>query len=153
EESMSPPSWHARLSRECHGKTVLYIEDNPLIASGIRTWLESVGFTVLFADNGRHGKALFEANHHRIDAIIQDYILPGIKGDELLSFFVAKRPDLPVIIVSAENDIECVNRLLTIGARELIRKPFKMDELFGCLARVLQVQTEPDAVRTEATSG
>ncbi len=133
---------HVLLRRRCEGKTLLYIEDNLLIGSGVRTWLESMGFNVLFAADGLSGKNLFNKHHRSIDAIVQDFVLPGIKGDELLGFFKETRPDIPVIVVSAENDVECVNRLMELGAKELIRKPFKMDDLFAGLSKVLTVNAE-----------
>ncbi len=119
-------------------KTILYIEDNMLISSSVRTWLESLGFRLLFADDGIKGKALFEQNHHDIDLVIQDYVLPGIKGDDLLSYFTSTNPDVPVIVVSAENDAECTERLLSLGAYDMIRKPFKMDDLLKTLTKILQ---------------
>jgi len=124
-----------------HGnqKTILYIEDNLLVSSSVSNWLESFGFKVMFADNGLTGKELFEKHNREIDLVIQDFVLPGIKGDELLSFFNKTRPDIPVIIVSAENDEECTHRLLANGASDMIKKPFKIGDLLRSLTQVLKV--------------
>ncbi|MBN2641782.1 MAG: response regulator [Victivallales bacterium] len=118
-------------------KTILYIEDNMLVSTSVRTWLESLGFRLLFADDGIKGKELFDAHQDRIDLVIQDYVLPGIKGDDLLAYFIGTRPDIPVIIVSAENDEDCTQRLFNLGACDMIRKPFKMEDLLRSLTRIL----------------
>jgi len=123
-------------------KTILYIEDNLLVSSSVSNWLESFGFHVLFADNGLTGKNIFEKQHQEIDLVIQDFVLPGMKGDELLDFFCHTCPDIPVIIVSAENDEECTHRLLENGAADMIRKPFKIGDLLKSVTRVLHAAEE-----------
>lgn len=118
-------------------RTILYIEDNLLVSSSVRMWLESLGFNLLFAADGISGKRLFQEHADHIDLVIQDFVLPGIKGDELLTFFSGSRPDIPVIVVSAENDEDCARRLMERGARDMIRKPFKMEDLLGSIANIL----------------
>ena len=126
--------------RNGKGKTLLYIEDNVLVSGSVSNWLESLGFRILFAEDGLKGKEIFDRYASEIDLIIQDYVLPGIKGDELLQAFLSRRPDIPVIVVSAENDADCIQRLISLGAREMIRKPFKMEELLSSLFRIIDTR-------------
>lgn len=119
-------------------RTVLFIEDEPLIKSGVSSWLESWGFNLLSVEDGAKGLELFNQHHDDIDVVIQDFFLPGIKGDELLKSFQAKRPELPVIVTSANQDEERVNHMKELGAYAFLRKPFRMQDLFKLLYEILE---------------
>ena len=58
-----------------NNKTILFIEDEPLIQSAVSKWLESLGFKVHVTDNGFEALELFKKHKDDLDIIIQDYIL------------------------------------------------------------------------------
>lgn len=117
-------------------KTVLYIEDDPLIRSSISSWLESLGLKILVSGDGNEGYQMFVDNMTEIDLVIQDYVLPGKRGDQLLAEFVALKPDIPVIVASAESDRDDLEELCKKGAFAFISKPFRMEDLLNIIARV-----------------
>lgn len=119
-------------------KTVLFVEDEPLIRSGVSSWLESWGINLLTADDGLKAIDLFDEHKADIDLVIQDFILPGKRGDALLEHFVAAKPGVPVIITSASPDKEEVKALEGKGAYAFLEKPFKMENLFSLLYAILQ---------------
>ncbi|OGV55221.1 MAG: hypothetical protein A2017_09345 [Lentisphaerae bacterium GWF2_44_16] len=110
-------------------KTVLYIEDDPLIRSGVALWLEAAGFNLLQSGDGLEGWDIFLLNSNTIDLVIQDFVLPGKRGDKLLEDFIKHKPGLPVIVASADSDREQIEKLTKKGAYAFLAKPFRMEEL------------------------
>ncbi len=110
-------------------KTVLLIEDEPLINSGITAWLKSFGFDVLSVDNGVDGRDIFMEHINKIDLIIQDFVLPGIRGDDLLDYFLSKKPKLPIIVISAFPGGMDSQWIINKGAFAFLPKPFKIESL------------------------
>ncbi len=118
------------------GKKVLLIEDEPLIRSGVSAWLESWGIELLSAEDGIEGANLFLENRDSLDLVIQDYILPGKCGDELLVEFNSMNPDVPVIITSANPDRKKFDMVENGDAYAFLEKPFRMDKLQSMLQKV-----------------
>ncbi|MCJ8329330.1 MAG: response regulator [Lentisphaeria bacterium] len=119
-------------------KTILFIEDEPLLRNGVATWLDTFGFKLLIAEDGHGALKLFDENEDEIDVIIQDFILPGINGDKLLEKFSSRRPDLPIIIVSgfaasSEGELKDHEWMTDRGAFAFLPKPFKIEDLVGLL--------------------
>ncbi|OGV59133.1 MAG: hypothetical protein A2X49_02230 [Lentisphaerae bacterium GWF2_52_8] len=114
-------------------KTVLLIEDDPLIRGGVATWLESLGFRILESGDGLEGLEMFCSRPNEIDLVIQDYILPGKRGDDLLVELIKARPEIPVIVASANPDDDKIAELKRRGAHAFLPKPFRMDDLLDLL--------------------
>ena len=115
-------------------KTILFIEDEPLIHSSVSKWLESMGFNVLAAEDGNTAYQLFCDNEDKIDLILQDYILPGLKGEELLSRFAASERDIPIIVMSAFSGEIDNSGIIEKGASAYLPKPFKINQLVELLS-------------------
>ncbi|WP_339220678.1 response regulator transcription factor [Paenibacillus sp. FSL W7-1332] len=109
---------------------ILIIEDDTTIHSLIKEALELHGFQTQSAYSGTEGKLLFE--HHQVDLVLLDLMLPGMDGDELLEH-IRQNSNTPVIVISAKNDQHSKLELLTHGADDYITKPFDVKEL---LARI-----------------
>ncbi len=114
-------------------RRILYVEDDPLIRSSVSAWLESLGFELLESGDGIEALDIFKEKASSIDLVIQDFIIPGRRGDELLDELLKVRPDIPVVIASANHDEEQVEALRKRGARAFLPKPFLMDELLRLL--------------------
>lgn len=128
-----------RKFREGPPKTILYVEDDPLIRSSVAAWLESFGFVIIESDNGTKALELFKRHSKVIDLVIQDFIIPGLRGDELLDGILKISPSVPVVVASANPDDEMVAALRARGAREFLPKPFLMDELLAILLKIFKV--------------
>jgi DNA-binding response OmpR family regulator len=116
---------------------ILVVEDEPRILSFLSRGLEAEGFTVHEAGNGQDG--LRRALDDRYDLLILDLLLPGLDGLSVLRELQRKRPELPVLILSARRDLPTKLRSFQLGARDYLAKPFSFDEL---LARI-RVQLRP----------
>jgi two-component system copper resistance phosphate regulon response regulator CusR len=110
---------------------ILVIEDEPRILAFLARALEAEGFAVDQADDGPAGLA--RAIGGRYDLVILDLLLPRVNGLTVLRELHRRRPELPVVIVSARSDLPTKLRGFELGASDYIPKPFAFDEL---LARV-----------------
>lgn len=111
-------------------RTVLLAEDQPSIRSVLRESLESQGYRVLEAQNGREALKLAEHHPGPIDVLVTDVIMPQIRGFELAKRVTEFRPDIRVIFMSGySEDALLENRLLSQGNATLIQKPFDPEDL------------------------
>ena len=110
---------------------ILVIEDEPRILAFVSRGLEAEGFTVDAAGDGPDGlrRAVVEA----YDLVVLDLLLPRLDGLAVLRELQQRRPQLPVVIVSARGDLETKLRGFGLGACDYVSKPFSFDEL---LARI-----------------
>jgi two-component system cell cycle sensor histidine kinase/response regulator CckA len=120
------------------GTTILFIEDEPLIHNSVSRWLESLGFNVLAAEDGNTAYDLFCQHEEKIDLILQDWILPGLKGEELLERFSKSQYDMPIIVMSAFSGAIDNSGILSMGASAYLPKPFKINQLIELLKQFLK---------------
>ena len=109
--------------------TILIIEDNQDINEMITKLLNYYGYKVLNAYSGTEGILV---HNNSVDLILLDLMLPGKSGEEIIKELKEKN-NVPIIIISAINDIDKKVDLLDLGANDYITKPFNNDEL---LARI-----------------
>ena len=110
---------------------ILVIEDEPRILAFVSRGLEAEGFTVDAAGDGADG--LRQAMLENYDLVVLDLLLPRLDGLAVLRELNQRRPELPVVIVSARSDLETKLRGFGLGACDYVSKPFSFDEL---LARI-----------------
>lgn len=110
---------------------ILVVEDEPNLASVIERGLEGQGYQPLVAETGED--ALHFVRTEQLDLVLLDIALPDRDGDEVLVDIRRLRPDLPVIMVTARDDMATRIGALDRGADDYITKPFNFDEL---LARI-----------------
>lgn len=114
---------------------VLIVEDEISIAKMINMNLKVANYdTVMFHDGGKAAKALEE--EHDYDIALLDIMLPGMDGFALLE--VVKSYEIPVIFLTAKDDIGSKVQGLRDGAEDYIVKPFDMLELMVRMEKVLE---------------
>jgi len=111
--------------------SLLIIEDDKKIADYTKLSLLEEGFSVDIAYTGEDGLELVYQN--RYDAIILDWMLPGIDGLEVCQTIRAKSIITPIIMLTAKVFVEDRVKSLNSGADDYIAKPFYFEEL---LARI-----------------
>jgi two-component system OmpR family response regulator len=111
---------------------ILVVEDDKDVAGFVAKGLREAGHVVQHADNGRDG--LFMAASESFDAIILDRMLPGgVDGLRLLETLRSQKNNVPVLFLSALDQLDERVRGLKAGGDDYLTKPFAFAEL---LARV-----------------
>ena len=113
---------------------ILIVEDDEAIARMVAMNLKVAGYdTRIFLDGLEAYEALPEDNHY--DLALLDVMVPGMDGFELMSEM--RKYDIPVIYVSARDDLNSKLTGLTGGAEDYITKPFEILELLVRIEKVL----------------
>ncbi len=123
--------------------TVLIVEDDPAISELIAINLEVAGHKVITEYDGA---TALNALDHDIDLAILDIMLPGLDGFELLGHMKAHQ--IPVIFLTAKNELQDKVRGLKDGAEDYIVKPFEVLELLVRVEKVLERYHKPQEVFT-----
>jgi CheY-like chemotaxis protein len=138
------PPWHRWLSlnhmAERAKKTsksyrILVADDEPSVCRAYQMMLQHCGHGVQTVNGGAAALDLLAAES--FDLVITDYLMPDMKGDELVAEIKRRQPDRRVIMVTAfADDIVAYGRP-TGGADFILSKPFRMDEIRDAIAKVM----------------
>ena len=110
-------------------KNVLIIDDDELILSVLAQGLKSCTkeWNVLTAENGREALKILDSVS--VDLIVTDLNMPEMDGYELLTYTRRNRPDIQVVVMTADYSPEVEKRLLPLGVSRCFEKPFSFKEL------------------------
>ena len=108
---------------------VLVVEDEARIRAFLQRAFEAEGFQVEVVQEGERGLARALAGEYEI--VILDLLLPGLDGLEILGELQRRRPEMPVLILSARADVATKLRGFELGAVDYLSKPFSLDELLA----------------------
>lgn len=108
-------------------RSVLIIDDEDSIRRTISLALQEAGFQTDTAANGEEAVRRFTERAY--DVLILDLKLPGLSGVDVLGEARARRPDMPVVIITAYGDVESAVASLRGGATNFIQKPFTPERI------------------------
>ena len=115
---------------------ILIIEDEPAMVAGLRDNFEYEGYEVISADDGVSG--LERALADDPDLVVLDVMMPRLSGLEVCKQVKAKRPSIPIIMLTARGqEIDKVVGL-ELGADDYVTKPFSIRELMARIKAVLR---------------
>ena len=106
---------------------ILVVDDEPEVRLVLAEFLESQGYEVAAAASGAEALAMVDAAKPHV--VLLDVTMPEMDGIETLKRLVADNPGLPIIMVTANADVDVTSRLLALGAADYIPKPFDLDYL------------------------
>src|SRR5579872_1901258 len=110
---------------------ILVVEDDTAIQEFLRELLLDNGYAVETALDGVQALNLIKKSQP--DLVILDLGLPNVAGEAVCTEIRKKYPDLPIVILTAKDDVTDIIKGLNLGADDYITKPFIADEL---LARI-----------------
>jgi len=106
---------------------VLVVEDDALLAAGLKSALTRADYTAMHVGDGR--MALASLDTYDIDLVILDLGLPDMDGLDVLRALRAKKLSVPVLVLTARDGIEQQVSALDAGADDYMEKPFDLREL------------------------
>lgn len=125
---------------------ILIADDDRLIRMTLEAGLSLNGFRVSCARSGR--EAIAAAGGQQFDAIISDVYMPDGDGLEVLRELRVTRPEIPIILMTAQGSVDLAVRAIEEGATDFIAKPFEVESLAGLLRRCLNAR--PEATTNDA---
>lgn len=124
---------------------ILLIEDEAAIVRTLERGLSAHGYTTVSTDRGEDGVLLVASEP--IDLVLLDIALPGLDGHETLARLRALRPELPILMLTARDDLHHKVSALEGGADDYLTKPFALEEL---IARIRAMTRRTDQRRSSA---
>lgn len=119
--------------------TILLVDDEANILSGLSIALSDEGYHVLTAKNGKDAWNLVRNN--LIDLVITDLRMPEMSGDELIKRITSSYPTLPVIVLTGHGTIETAVETMREGAIDFFTKPVDLDKLLLVIRKVIANST------------
>lgn len=117
---------------------ILIVEDEALLAEGLRTLLELRGFEVEVVTDGENGAEYAETGVY--DLLIPDVMMPGLDGYSLARCVRAKRVATPILMLTAKGGVRDRIEGLNASADYYLTKPFDNRELLACINALLRRQ-------------
>ena len=139
-----------KLNEHVQNSDILIVDDNKTNCEVLQRRLSSQGLSCRTALNGK--SALEQVNKKTPDLILLDVILPDINGLELLKTFRSEHQSdsLPVIMVSAFNDVDSIAKCIQLGAQDYLPKPLNgtilLAKVVSCLERKFFREREKELV-------
>src|ERR1700722_12302250 len=133
-------------------ETVLIIEDSRPMQRTLQRLFESDSLGVRIASDGVEGLASFRNEAPQV--VVLDLKLPGLSGKELCRSFKAEMPSVPIVVLSANADVDDKVVLLELGADDYVTKPFSPKELLARVHRSMRrnIRKQQTALSAETSS-
>ncbi len=119
---------------------ILVIEDEPGIVDFLERGLQGQGFDVRAELDGESG--LERALRDHVDLLVLDLLLPGRSGLDVLSAVHEAKPEMPVIVLTALDQVEQRVAGLDAGAADYLTKPFSLHELAARIRAQLRIAAQ-----------
>ncbi|MES2213647.1 MAG: response regulator transcription factor [Patescibacteria group bacterium] len=119
---------------------IILVEDEKNLATALAQGLTQKGYAVDIIHDGQKAYDRIRLNHSDYDIIVLDLTLPGMDGQEICKALRKDKITTPILILTANSDVQNKVDLLLAGADDYIIKPFSFDEL---CARIMALSRRP----------
>lgn len=116
-------------------KKILIIDDEKHIAEAIKLNLRMLGHDVLHAINGLEGLTFY--NEYGPEIIIVDLMMPEIDGFGVITEIRKRDPKIPILVISAKEQVKERIKCLSLGVDDYLSKPFDLDEFLLRVDRLI----------------
>lgn len=117
---------------------ILVVEDDPAVRDSLRRALSLEGYEILVAGDGAEALALLDGQGPDPDAILLDVMMPNLDGLETCRRIRATGNRVPVLMLTARDDVRDRVAGLDAGADDYLPKPFALEELLARLRALLR---------------
>jgi CheY-like chemotaxis protein len=119
-------------------ETILIVDDDGTILETTCEILKALGYRVLTACAGEQALEVYRSAKDRIDLVLLDFMMPGMKGDETFRQLKSIDPEARVVLMSGYNVEKELEAILSLGFDGFLKKPFKVYDLTKALRSVLE---------------
>lgn len=116
-------------------KKILIVDDEKHIAEAIKINLQLLGHQVLHAINGLEGLKFY--SEYNPDLVIVDLMMPEIDGFGVIREIRKRDPKIPLLVISAKDQVKEKIKCLSLGVDDYLSKPFDLDEFLLRVDRLL----------------
>jgi CheY-like chemotaxis protein/anti-sigma regulatory factor (Ser/Thr protein kinase) len=141
-EAVCPATPPTQLSRPFHSLRVLVIDDMLPIAETVMEILHGLGHDAVMASGGEEGLARLDAD--RFDVVMTDLGMSGMSGWDVAAAVKARRPGLPVILMTGWAEEVGEERPAGTGVDLVLAKPFTTEQLTRALEQAWVIYKEQD---------
>jgi DNA-binding NtrC family response regulator len=120
------------------GEMILVVDDDPYIQEALGDRLESLGYRVARASDGKQALELID--HHEPQMVFLDIEMPGMKGLDVLREIRTREKDFPVVMITAYGSIDLAVEAMKEGAYDFVPKPFKPSHIALVVEKALERQ-------------
>lgn len=120
------------------GELILLVDDEPAILGTTRQMLEAFGYRVIIASDGADALGTYAAHKDSITVVLTDVMMPFMDGIAMARAMLRMNPKARIIAASGLNAHGTTARLLDVGVREFLPKPFTADTLLLTLRDVIE---------------
>ncbi len=113
----------------CGTGTILIADDEDDVRAMVRAMLESFGYRVLEARDGREAVDLYRENSGEIDLLLLDMMMPRMTGEEAFAEIRGKFPSARAVLASGYDERGRIGEVVASGFSGFLRKPFRRREL------------------------
>ena len=121
---------------------IVTTDDDPAIRKILRIMLKKAGYEVTTCENGDELLHMLANTPTPIDMMLLDIKMPGLTGFEILERIARRYPSIPVVMLTAFNDLDTGMKAIRLGAVDYLTKPIRQEELYTCIHRVLEKSDE-----------
>jgi CheY-like chemotaxis protein len=124
-----------RMSEFAQSRNILVVDDDAGVREVIRAMLESAGFSVSLATNGREAVSMLGSASY--DLILTDLVMPEQEGISTIKEIRQKYPDMKVIAMSGAFGGDYLRIAGYLGAHGTLAKPIRLESMLKTIAEVL----------------
>ncbi len=138
-------------------RSILIVDDNEMNRDLLRRRMEQEGYHVAAANGGK--QALEMLRHERFDLMLLDLMMPEMDGFEVLKQVKGdpRHTSMPVMMITADNDVESVKNCIRLGAVDYIVKPINIavlkSRVWGHIAKATHQQSIQPGKNSYTTEG
>jgi len=118
-------------------ETILLVEDDSTVRNLAERILKKCGYEVLVATEGAEALTIASDSRTIIDAVVTDFVMPGMNGRQLVEKLLELRPEIASLLMSGYNDDKTLHRGVQDGDTAFLQKPFSPDQLARKVRSVL----------------
>lgn len=123
---------------------IFLVDDEPDVTRGLSWLLESVGLAAEAHQVAESFLGALDSCPGPACAVL-DLRMPGLSGIEVMERLIARRPDMPIVFLSAHGDVPSAVRAMKLGAFDFLQKPFNPQQFLECINRALRASSERHA--------